>query len=113
MHERRDGIDTQLLHDPGPMNLDGVLARAKLVGDLLVEESASDEIADLTLAPRQLREPFGGVPPGLFLQLLCDGPCLRTRQSFEQLWLVDRFDEKIQGTLAHRAGGRRHVASPA
>src|SRR5262245_36128393 len=95
------------------MNLDGVLARAKLVGDLLVEESASDEIADLTFALRQLCEPFGGVSLHALIQLLCERLRSGTRERLQQLWLIDRLHEEVERPFTHRTRCRRHVPSSA
>src|SRR5438874_3175045 len=55
-NELADRVHGQLLHDARAMGLDGLDADEQLLGDDRVARAAHDEIEDLALAGRQLRE---------------------------------------------------------
>lgn len=92
------------------MDLDGVLARTELERDLLVEEAASHQLAHFTLAPGQERQALGGIPLRAPLLFLRNRSGAGARQGLEQLRLVDRLHQEVDGPLAHGARGRGDVA---
>src|SRR3990172_11846114 len=49
LHELRPVVHVQLLHEAGPVHLDGVDADDKLLGDLAVGVALGDELQDLPL----------------------------------------------------------------
>jgi signal transduction histidine kinase len=55
-HESRDRVRAELLHDPGPVNLDRLLGCPELRRDLLVQKASRDEQAHLALARGERRE---------------------------------------------------------
>src|SRR5258705_5673162 len=54
-HQLREGLDLHLLHHPVAMRLDRALGRTQYDGNLLVGLAANNELEDLPLARRQLR----------------------------------------------------------
>src|SRR6478672_4181987 len=56
-HQVCDRAQTQFLHHPAAVDLDGLLDRPQVAGDLLVELAGDDMCQNLALARRQGRHP--------------------------------------------------------
>jgi hypothetical protein len=92
------------------MDLDGLFSGPELVGDLLVEQPGDYSLHDFEFPRRQRFEagPGSGVirTGSPLFQRSGKGSAHRV----EQVFLVDWFNEKVDGARFHRLGAHRHIA---
>src|SRR5437867_10070024 len=109
-HQVRHRLDLHLVHDPATVNLDGLLRGPEVEGDLLVQQAGHNQFEHLPLAARQRieaaldDEPFGALRAGLA------SARQRASDGAQQLVLVERLLEKIDGAALHGLHAHRHVA---
>jgi hypothetical protein len=94
------------------MDLDGFLGRAKVSGDLFVQEALNDEGEDLALAWRQRLRPQPQPKQLLFVRLGASAPCDALLDGIESLPIVERLGEELQRASVHRSDRHRDVAAP-
>ncbi len=92
------------------MNLHGLLGRAKLSCDLLIEKSRNDASHDLELARCQSVEFCAGrgslrLPPEKLSR-----SCEAARNSLEERFVVNRLCEKVDRARLHRPRAHRYVS---
>src|SRR5262249_19554572 len=104
------GFRAHLLHHPAAMDFDRLLGRAELHRDLLVQLPGDDEREDFALSRRERAD------APLELAVLSDfrvalaTPDQRAADRVEQLAIVARLLEEVEGASLHRPHAHRNVA---
>src|SRR5262245_52187884 len=104
------GAHAQLAHHAAAMDLDGLFHCPELMRDLLVQPAGNHVREYLALARRERRQPLAQHGELAMMAARRRIPVCRARHRSEQLPVVERLGQEVDGACLHGAHARRNVA---